>query len=86
MLLEIDCSCATSYCLPQFASPSTKWAQPARVLAPADIGEAAFGRRLGRRPVLFFTRAITLCLPSIMHVGGTRFLQASWVWLGRRFP
>ncbi|KAI7837872.1 hypothetical protein COHA_008359 [Chlorella ohadii] len=33
----------------------------------ADIGEAAFGRRLGRRPVLFFTRAITLCLPSIMH-------------------
>lgn len=49
-----------------------------RHLCSADVGEAAFGRRLGRRPVLFFTRSITVCLPSIMHVGGTRFLQVRW--------
>lgn len=42
---------------------------------PADIGEAAFGKRLGRRPVLFFCRLINIALPTICHVGGTRFLQ-----------
>jgi hypothetical protein len=42
----------------------------------ADIGEAAFGKRLGRRPVVFFCRLINIALPSICHVGGTRFLQA----------
>ncbi|EFN52920.1 hypothetical protein CHLNCDRAFT_138505 [Chlorella variabilis] len=43
----------------------------------ADIGEAAFGKRLGRRPVLFFCRLINIALPTICHVGGTRFLQVA---------
>ncbi|KAI3431554.1 hypothetical protein D9Q98_004603 [Chlorella vulgaris] len=46
-------------------------------LSLADIGEAAFGRRLGRRPVVFFARLIQLAVPSICHIGGTRFLQSS---------
>ncbi len=46
----------------------------------ADIGEAALGRRLGRNIVTTLVRAIDFMLPSVMHVGGTRFLQ---VGLGR---
>lgn len=42
---------------------------------PADIGEDAFGRRLGRNTVNLFVRFIDVALPSVMHVGGTRFLQ-----------
>ncbi|KAL4440260.1 hypothetical protein ABPG75_003261 [Micractinium tetrahymenae] len=41
----------------------------------ADIGEAALGRRLGRNLVTTLVRAIDFMLPSVMHVGGTRFLQ-----------
>ncbi|KAL4427343.1 hypothetical protein ABPG77_003252 [Micractinium sp. CCAP 211/92] len=41
----------------------------------ADIGEAALGRRLGRNIVTTLVRAIDFMLPSVMHVGGTRFLQ-----------
>lgn len=43
--------------------------------AHADIGEAALGRRLGRNLVTTLVRAIDFMLPSVMHVGGTRFLQ-----------
>ncbi|PSC67659.1 methyltransferase type 11 isoform A [Micractinium conductrix] len=44
----------------------------------ADIGEDAFGRRLGRNTVNLFVRFIDVALPSVMHVGGTRFLQ-TWL-------